>query len=204
MLPFNLYLITDRTLTVYGLTDAVTAALNAGVRAVQLRERDLSIRELVTLAHTLRKITKKFDALLFINDRVDVALCTGADGVHLGANSIPIKAVRKLVGDSLYIGASCHSLKDAANAESEGADFITLGPVYETPSKMQYGSPIGLLPIRSAKKSLNIPILAIGGIKLDQITGIKKCGADGIALISGIFGEDDVYGSAKKYLELLK
>jgi thiamine-phosphate pyrophosphorylase len=204
MLPFNLYLITDRTLTKQGLIEAVKQGLDAGIKAVQLREKDLSIKELVTLAYSLRKITEQYSAMLFINDRVDAALCAGADGVHLGAESIPIKAVRKLVKSGLYIGVSCHSLKEAVNAQEEGADFITLGPVYETPSKEKYGSPIGLLPIRSAKKSLKIPIFAIGGIKLDNVTGIMKCSADGIALISGILAENDVYDASKKYLELLK
>ncbi|MBF0540838.1 MAG: thiamine phosphate synthase [Nitrospirae bacterium] len=204
MLSFNLYLITDRSLTKKGLIDSVKQALNAGIKAVQLREKDLSIKELVTLADSLRKITEQYGAMLFINDRVDVALCTGADGVQLNSTSIPVKAVRKFVKDDLYIGVSCHSLKEAANAQDEGADFVTLGPAFETPSKIKYGSPIGLLPIRNAKKSLKIPIFAIGGIKLDHVTGIMKCGADGIALISGILAQDDVYGASIKYLELLK
>lgn len=211
MKTFDLYLITDRTKTIAGLEEAVKQALSAGVKAVQLREKDLSIKELIVLAKTLRVLTHQYNAMLFINDRVDVALAVGADGVHLGVSSIPVKAVRKLVkgvsdplNKDLLIGVSCHSLKEASDAQEGGADFVTLGPVYETPSKEKYGRPIGLLPIRNAKKTLKIPIFAIGGIKSDHIEGIKKCRADGIALISGILAQGDVKAAAKKYLELLK
>src|SRR5512143_3255944 len=123
------------------LPDAVRLALKGGVRAVQLREKDLPIRELLALALELRMLTGEFGAKLFINDRVDVAVAVEADGVHLGHQSMPPEAVRKIVGRKMLIGVSTHNREEALSAEKNGADFITFGPIFPTPSKMKYGAP---------------------------------------------------------------
>ena len=102
------------------------------------------------MAYELREITTAYDARLFINDRVDIALAVRADGVHLGRSSIPVRAARKAAGDNILIGVSTHSVEEAEEAEKEGADFVTLGPVYETPSKIQYGRPLGPEALKSA------------------------------------------------------
>src|SRR5208283_3455732 len=145
-LDFKLYLITDRKL----FSDkgaffvAIEGALKAGVRAVQLREKDLPTRELLTMAYGMKELASEYYAKLFINDRTDIALCVGADGVHLGQESMPVYAVRTIAGDGFIIGVSTHSLKEAILAEKEGADFIMFGPLYQTPSKLKYGAPVGL------------------------------------------------------------
>ena len=205
MIGFKLYLITDRNLFAddYSLFTAVVEALKAGVKAIQLREKDLGIRELVDMAYKMREVTKRYKAKFFINDRVDIALAVGADGVHLGQMSIPPFAVRKIAGDKLMIGASTHSLKEALEAEKSGADFITLGPVYKTPSKLKYGKPIGIDALKKVKSRVSIPVFAIGGIKENKVKEVMGAGADGVALISGILGAKNVGEKTMEFLKLL-
>ena len=144
-IDFNLYLITDRKQTCgRPLLDVVEEALKGGVRAVQLREKDLTSRELYELAYEMRKLTSRFNARLFLNDRLDIAMAVEADGVHLGINSIPVYKARKVLGEQKLIGVSCHNQVNAITAQEKGADFITFGPVYYTASKAAYGEPLGL------------------------------------------------------------
>lgn len=205
LIDFKLYLITDRKLVTrrLSLVTAVKAALKGGVKAVQLREKDLGTRELLDMAYTMREITDKYRAKLFINDRVDIALSVEADGIHLGQKSIPAYAVRRIVKDKFMIGVSAHSIEEAKQAEKGGADFITLGPVYQTPSKLKYGQPLGVDIIRKAKDEISIPVFAIGGIKKDRIKEVLDAGADGVALISGILGAKDIKEKAGEFLRLL-
>ena len=202
---FRLYLITDRKVlsSHFSLLSSVEEALKGGVKAVQLREKDLGTRELLDMAYKMREITNKYKTKLFINDRVDIALSVEADGVHLGQNSIPPHAVRKIAKDKFMIGVSAHSIEEAKQAEEGGADFITLGPVYKTPSKLKYGQPLGVDIIRKAKDEISIPVFAIGGIKKDRIKEVLDAGADGIALISGILGAKDIKEKTGEFLRLL-
>jgi len=204
-IDFKLYLITDRRLFTdyYSLFTAVEEALDGGLKAVQLREKDLEIRELLQMAYKMREITKKYKAKLFINDRVDIALAVDADGVHLGQSSIPPSAARKVAGNKLIIGASTHGIKEALETEKSGADFITFGPIYKTPSKLKYGKPPGIDVLRKVKSKVSIPVFAIGGIKTDMVKEVMDAGADGIALISGILGAEDIKGKTEYFLKLL-
>lgn len=150
---FKLYLISDRKLfpTEEAFLHAVDVALKAGVKAFQLREKDMKTREFYFLAKKLREITIRNNALLFINDRVDVALAVEAEGVHLPQNGLPPHIVKRTWKDKFLIGVSTHSLKEAKEA-SEWADFITFGPVFHTPSKLQYGEPLGIENLKIVKK----------------------------------------------------
>lgn len=206
LIDFRLYLITDRKLVPHpsSLVPAVKKALKAGVKAVQLRERDLSTRELLKLAYKMRDLTNKYGAKLFINDRVDVALAVKADGVHLTQKSIPADAVRKAVHASRFlIGVSTHSLKEAKKAERAGADFITIGPIYRTPSKLKYGKPLGVNVLKKVSSKLNIQVFAIGGVKAKKINELSNAGAYGVAVISEIFRADDIQGKTKEFLNKL-
>ncbi len=205
LIDFKLYLITDRKLVTRhsSLVTAIEEALKGGVKALQLREKDLGTRELLDMAYRMRELTGKYRAKLFINDRVDIALSVEADGVHLGQKSIPTYAVRKIVKDKFMIGVSAHSIEEAKQAEKEGADFITLGPVYKTPSKLRYGQPLGVDIIRKTKAEISIPVFAIGGIKKDRIKEVMDAGADGIALISGILGARNIRDKTEEVLGLL-
>jgi thiamine-phosphate pyrophosphorylase len=200
---FRLYLITDRMVARMPLPEAVQQALDGGVRAVQLREKDLPVRELLVLARELRVMTRKAGAKLFINDRVDVAVAVEADGVHLGQQSMPASAARKVAGDRMLIGVSTHSLEEAKAAQSEGADFITFGPIFETPSKARYGAPAGVLAIRPLKNEIRIPVIALGGINSANILPVMSAGADGVAMISAVLASDDIRKTAAAFTKAL-
>ena len=161
-IDFNLYLITDRLRNVeHRLVEVVEEALKGGVRAVQLREKDLPSRDLYELAYELRKVTTRYNARLFVNDRLDIAMAVDADGVHLGERSIPIHRARRVLGEKKLIGVSCHRLDELRQAEKEGADLAVFGPVFPTPSKAAYGEPLGIEMLRKAALSVRIPILAV-------------------------------------------
>ncbi len=193
---FRLYLITDRKIATKPLPEAVRLALNGGVRAIQLREKDLPVRDLLALARELRTMTREFGARLFVNDRVDVAIAADADGVHLAHASMPAHAVRKIVPDDFLIVVSTHDLEEAWQAEAEGADFITFGPVFATPSKMSYGLPPGPEALEEAVRKVAIPVFGLGGIRQRSIDTVLAAGAFGISLISGILAADDIRQAA--------
>ena len=201
-----LYLITDRKLfSAPGVMYmALETVLEVGVKAIQLREKDLAVRELFDMAVWMRELTGKYNALLFINDRIDVALSVQANGVHLGQNSLPVSAARKIAGRKLLIGVSTHSVEEALEAEKDGADFVTLGPVYETPAKLNYGPPIGIDTLRKVKSRVSLPVYAIGGIKPERVEEVKKAGADGLALISGILAAKNIKETTESFLRLLQ
>lgn len=204
LIDFKLYLITDRKQTAMPLVDAVRLALQGGVRAIQVREKDLPVRELLALCRELRGLTREFGAGLFVNDRVDVAVDVEADGVHLGHQSMPAAAVRNIVGRNMMIGASTHTVDEARKAEAEGADFVTFGPIYETPSKARYGAPIGLDALRDARRAVDIPIFALGGIKGNNIGHVLWAGAFGVAMISAIFTAENIEKRARNITEMIK
>jgi thiamine-phosphate pyrophosphorylase len=202
----NLYLITDRKLfkAHCSMYLEIETVLEAGVKVIQLREKDLPAMELLDMARWMRDLTTEYHAHLFINDRVDIALAVEADGVQLGRQSMPVSTVRKIAGDRLCIGVSTHSIDEALDAEKDGADFITLGPVYKTPSKLKFGNPIGRGVLKEAKSRVSIPVLAIGGIKQDKVKEVMNTGADGIALISAILTSENIKETTEEFLRLLK
>jgi thiamine-phosphate pyrophosphorylase len=200
---FKVYLISDIDLfsSSDSLLRGIEEALAGGIKAVQLREKNMQTRELLTLAYKFRELTARYRASLFINDRLDIALAVDADGLHLGQSGIPAAVARKAARRNLKIGCSTHSLEEATEAERQGADFITFGPIFETPSKMKYGKPLGLHALKDAGKEIKIPIFGIGGIKKDNIAEVLHSGARGIALISGILADSDKTGAAREYLK---
>jgi len=203
-LDFTLYLVTDRRqLDGKGLLQATEEALKGGIRSIQLREKDLGTRDLLRLAYEMRELTLKYDARLFINDRVDIAIAVDADGVHLGQRSIPPYAVRRLAS-RLIVGVSTHNISEARKAETDGADFITLGPIFQTPSKAKFGKPLGLETLEKVAKSLSIPVFGIGGVGLDNIKTVLDAGASGGSMITAIYGAKDIKASTLKILKVLK
>ncbi|BCR05952.1 putative thiamine-phosphate synthase [Desulfuromonas versatilis] len=202
---FNLYLITDRKAVPPGrsLPEVIRGALEGGVRAVQLREKDLGARELYPLALELRRLTREFGARLLINDRIDVALAVEADGVHLGGQSLGAAAARRILGPGRLIGVSTHSLAEAETAQGEGADFLTFGPVYPTPSKAAYGAPVGPGELERTCRALRIPVFALGGVKERHIPEILSAGAAGIALISALITSPAPRSTAANLLKRL-
>ena len=198
----RLYLITDRALfkeKKYFLT-AVEAALRGGVKALQLREKDLSDSELIKLGIQLRRLTSNYKAKLIINSRADIAKKIGADGVHLTEISIHANAVKSSFPD-LIVGVSTHSLEGAYLAEKQGADYITFGPIYETPSKASYGPPKGLDSLRQVTQAVRLPVLALGGITLHRVPDCLDQGAFGVALISDIWNSSNIKQHSFEYTQ---
>ena len=202
---FDLYLVTDRKLAEQGnLIHTVRCALDGGVRAIQLREKDLSTFALYRLAEQTQELCERYHAELYINDRIDIALAVGAAGVHLGHSSIPPTAARKLLGAARKIGVSTHSLADARSAEASGADFIAFGPVYYTPSKAPYGQPQGIEALKKILENVALPVYAIGGIKEENLKETMLTGCRGVALISAIMGAKDPKIATERLLQLLR
>jgi len=179
-----LYYITDRR----GLRGGdplplVEQAVAAGVDLIQLRERDLSARELLALTEAAQGRCRGSRTLLLVNDRLDIALAAGADGLHLPSHGLPVAEVRRRFPD-LLLGASCHNLEELRRAEEGGADFAVFGPVFETPSKRVYGPPVGLERLAEAARAARVPVLALGGITLENAGKCLRAGAAGMAAIS--------------------
>jgi len=194
--PPGLVLVTDRRATRdRDLVAVVDAALGAGLPAVQLREKDLSGRPLLLLAERLRAATARTGALLFVNDRIDVAIAAGADGVHLGGGSVPLDVARRLVGPDALIGVSTH----VAGEAPAGADFAFFGPVWETPGK----EAVGAARLTEAVRASTIPILAIGGVTADRIPAVRAAGAAGAAVIRAILGAPDPGRATRELLAAL-
>ncbi len=195
MLPvnFRLLLVTDRSL-VHGrsLESALRESVDAGVPAIQLRERDLSTRQLLSLVRQIHAMTRDRAVPLIINDRVDMAVALDLDGVHLRASSLPVSIARRVVGRHRLIGVSAHSVAEVQRAGYDGADYVILGPIFETPSKREFGDPLGLAVLADACRHSSVPVFAIGGITRERIESVRGAGAFGVAMIGGILGREDV------------
>lgn len=202
---FDLYLVTDRRQTAgRDLLWVLEQALAGGIKAIQLREKDLNGRDLFSLGEKCRELCEKYHAALVINDRVDVALAVDAAGVQLGKLSLPIPMARQLLGAEKLIGASTHSFADARAAEESGADFILFGPVYFTSSKARYGPPQGLNALKEIVEKTSLPVYAIGGIKAASIREAKHTGIRGVALISAVMSARNPKLATEELLALLR
>jgi len=189
----SLILVTDRhAIAGRELVAVIEAALDEGLPAVQLRDKDLPGRPLFALAERLRVATARRGALLFVNDRVDVAIAVGADGVHLGGGSMPVDVVRGLVGGEMTIGVSTHAPGEAP----AGADFAVFGPVYATPGK----TAVGEARLAAAVAAAAIPVLAIGGVTADRIAPVRRAGALGVAVIRAVLAADDPAAATRALL----
>jgi thiamine-phosphate pyrophosphorylase len=201
-IDFPLYLITDRTQTGgRPMIPLLRQAIDAGVRAIQVREKDLEAAALIELAEKIFTILREVDGHLFINDRVDVAMALGSLGIHLRSDSLPVPVARTLAGPDRLIGVSAHTVDDVVEAEVEGADFVVLGPIYETPSKRTFGAPIGLRPLEQAAARCSLPLFAIGGITASRVHDVRRAGAFGVAVISSILGAADVEAATRAFVE---
>ena len=202
---FDLYLVTDRNTTAgRDLFWVLEQALEGGVRAVQLREKDLGGREMLELARAVKGLCDRYGGELFINDRLDVALAADAAGVHLAANSMPVAVARELLGAHRKIGVSTHSVEDVRAASAAGADFVLFGPIYPTSSKLPFGDPQGPAALKAVTDAAAVPVFAIGGIKPHHIPEIKAQGTARIALISAISEAPEPRDAARNMLAMLR
>lgn len=199
-MDFRLYLITDRhQCPDENLLPVVEQACAAGVKAIQLREKDWPARRVFEMAAQLKKICEPTRTKLFINDRADIADAVGAEGVHLTSQSLSVPVVRRILTPPKLIGVSIHSLAEAVQAQNAGADFVVFGPVFDTPSKRAFGPPQGLMKLKEVAQSINLPVLAIGGIDPQRAQMCRECGAHGAAVISSIMSADNVNEKIKEF-----
>ena len=200
----RLYLLTDRHQTLHRpLSSVITKAVDAGVRMVQIREKDLQTRDLTSLCRQFLPLIKHHHGTILLNDRIDLVLAMGADGVHLRTDSLPVSIARRLLGTGRLIGVSTHSVEEARVAEAEGADFVVLGPIFDTPSKRAFGPPLGIQILQEASRSLRLPIYAIGGITPIRIPDVLSSGAYGVAVISSILQSTSIPDITRELLARL-
>lgn len=203
-LRFKLYAITDRRLCApRTLHDTVHGILDVGVSAVQLREKDLSDAEYIKLAEPLCRLCHTYSAQLFINSRIEIAVDIGADGLHLPGDSASVEKVIEETNRRFIIGSSVHTLTEAKQRETEGADFITYSPIYPTLSKPDYGPAVGVEGLRNVAEGINIPVFALGGITPERVSECLNAGAHGVAVMSGVMSPENGAQQAKVYLQQL-
>jgi len=200
----RLCLVTDRAQTRgRELVDVVAQCLQAGLPAVQLREKDLPAADLARLGRALRDLTRRHGARLIVNDRADVALAVEADGVQRTSTSLPVADLRAVADERLAIGASVHSLDEAVAAAAAGADWIVFGPVYDTPSKRAYGPPQGPARLEAVCRAVGVPVIAIGGVTPERVVEVCRAGARGVAAISALLAADAPAEATRRFLDAL-
>lgn len=178
----------------------VSEAIRGGADIVQLRDKEVEDSQLIELGKRLRELTNKFRVTFIVNDRADIALELDADGVHLGQQDLSIETARKLLGKNRIIGISTHSLEQAIEAERLGADYISVGPIFGTPTKPTY-IPVGLDLIRATGEKIKIPFVAIGGIELTNLKDVLVAGARIVAVVRAVVSAEDVELSARRLKE---
>lgn len=186
------------------LIGIVRAALAGGAPAVQLRAKKSGGREMFELAQALLQETRAAGALLFVNDRVDVALAAGADGAHIGDDDLPLAAARRMVPSGFLLGRSVETEEQAVRAEREGADYLGAGAVYPTGSKADAGTPIGTARLAAISRAVAIPTVAIGGIGVFNAAEVMAAGAAGIAVIRAVLAAPDPRSAARELTRLAK
>ena len=201
MKDLKLYLVTDSNiLKGRDFYNCIEEALKGGVTMLQLREKNASGKEFLDKAIKLRDLTKKYNVKFIINDRVDIAMLCDADGVHVGQSDIPADEVRRLIGKNKIIGVSARTLEEAMKAKENGADYLGVGAMFTTTTKLDAKN-VTIDKLAQIKKEVNLPIVAIGGLALDNIDKLKKCNIDGYAVVSAILKANDISVECEKWVK---
>ncbi len=201
-IDWSVYIITDeRAAGQRSLPEVVSAAIQGGATVVQLRAKTMTTRAMVELGHALHAITRAAGIPLIVNDRIDVALAIDAEGVHVGQDDMHAALARRLIGPERILGISTATVAQAQQAERDGADYLGVGDIFGTPSKPDAGPPIGLPRLAEIVRAVHIPILAIGGITLDNAASVIEAGATGVSVISAVVGAADPAVAARQLRE---
>ncbi|MCH5251835.1 MAG: thiamine phosphate synthase [Lachnospiraceae bacterium] len=196
-IDYTLYLCTDRELmTTDTIEESVELAIKGGITVVQLREKNSTSREFYKLAHGVKEITDAYEIPLIINDRIDIAMAVGADGVHLGQKDMPIQAARNLLGSDKIVGATANTVEAAVEAWKNGADYLGVGDVFGTSTKADT-THITLEELKKIRLAVQIPVVAIGGVNAENISLLRETGVEGAAVISAIVGQKDITAAAE-------
>ncbi len=200
----RLYLVTDQpSLKGRSLVDVVQAAVRGGVTCVQLREKHASSRDFYTQAVALMNLLAPLNIPLIINDRLDIALACGAQGVHLGQSDLPVQAARKLLPPEVFIGWSVESMEDVELSATLPLDYLGVSPVFATPTKTDTATPWGLEGLRRIRAATELPLVAIGGIHLGNAASVMQAGADSLAVVSAICSADDPLAASQQLRKLI-
>ncbi|TCS72247.1 thiamine-phosphate pyrophosphorylase [Muricomes intestini] len=195
-IDYTLYLCTDRDLmSTDTLEEAVEQAIKGGCTLVQLREKNSSSLEFYETAKKIRKITRKYNIPLIINDRVDIALAVDADGVHVGQSDLPVKVVRRIIGQDKIVGVSAAKLSEARQAAEDGADYLGVGAMYPTDTKAD-ARPVTMEELKEIRSAVNLPIVVIGGINQKTLHNFKGTGIDGLAVVSAVIAAENIEKAA--------
>lgn len=204
MIPFKLYIITDRVRCApRPLYDVIYDLLDVGVSAIQLREKDLSDGDFINLGKPIVKLCRAYAAQLFVNSRIAIAAELGADGVHLPGDTALVGEVIQQTDSRLIVGCSVHSLDEARTRELEGADFLTYSPIYPTASKLGYGPAVGLDNLQVVAERVKIPVFALGGVTPERAPECIDAGAYGVAVMSSVISAETGIQNAKAYVQEL-
>lgn len=202
-IDYSLYLVTDRKLLgERDLVQSIEQAIQGGVSLVQLREKSVSSREFLELAFRVKEITSRYKIPLIINDRLDIALAVEADGLHVGQDDLPMLKARELLGPDKIIGVSARTLAEALLAQEQGADYLGVGAIFKTSTKTD-ALEVSLEQLESIKKAVSIPVVAIGGINLENVQQVMATGVDGVSVVSAILAQDNISMAAKQLRESL-
>jgi len=204
-----LYVITDEAaISPHGIRrsheEIAKAAAEGGASIVQIRDKSASTRQLIEVTLRCKEIVQQSNILVFVNDRLDVALAAEADGVHLGDEDMPVGVARNIAGNRLLIGASVASVEEARAAQEAGADYVSVGAIYHTDTKPDAGAPIGCEPIRRIKATVHVPVAAIGGINRENILAVVKAGADMICVVSAVTRAIDMTAAVRELVEKMR
>jgi thiamine-phosphate pyrophosphorylase len=199
VVDWSVYVIADRGAAGHrSIVEVVRAAIRGGATVVQLRDKSATTREVVELGRALQAVTGSADVPLIVNDRLDVALAIEAEGVHVGMDDMPVALVRRLLGPGRLVGYSPDTLEAALRGQREGADYLGIGDVFGTPSKADAGEPIGLEGLAAVVRAVSIPVVAIGGITIENAAAAVRAGAAGVAVISAVVGAEDPEGATQQ------
>lgn len=200
-IDLSLYLVTDKSDDVEKFLRTIEEAIKGGVSVVQIREKTADTLDFYNLALKVKEITTKYDVPLIINDRVDVALAVDADGIHVGQSDMPCDVTRALVGPDKIVGVSAATVEEAKKAESDGADYIGTGAVFPTQTKDD-AEKVTKKELKEIVDSINIPVVAIGGINLDNAHELKDTGISGLSVVSAIMSSENPKKSSEKLLNI--
>jgi len=189
---WTLYVVTDsRLVGQRSLAEVVAAVIRGGAKVIQYREKNLDTRPMVETAELLRRVCRQLGAVFLVNDRLDVALAVDADGVHLGQNDMPVRIARRLLGKEKLLGVSVQDARAMDEALNEGADYLSLSPVFATSTKPDHEEPLGLERVRALAGRSPLPVVAIGGINRSNVVDVMRAGVQGVCVISAVLNAPD-------------
>lgn len=200
----RLYIVTDRVAARNRpLELIVEQVIRGGATIVQLREKETSEEEMIATGRRLHAITRKYNVPLVVNDNIRVTLAIDAEGLHIGQGDMSVRQARRRLGSHKILGVSAKSVEEALTAQQDGADYLGVGPIFETRTKKDAGEPIGIKTLSEIVKEVDIPVVAIGGIRTENVASVMRAGASGIAVISAIMGAKDPERATAELLSIV-